>query len=140
MVAAFLLAIWLLLCEGVLVAQVTAVEEMRKAVGRFGITGKTQTQPMAQLSDGLRSRVVFAWLARPVVCLFDIICRLCYWMLSPSPLQWPALARRLRLAGAHCCLLVVDKRRTRSCVSPRCQAETAAYCQVRWDRLCLNCM
>ena len=40
------------------------MEEMRKAVGRFGITGKTQTQPMAQLSDGLRSRVVFAWLVR----------------------------------------------------------------------------
>ena len=47
--------------------QVTAVEEMRKAVGRFGITGKTQTQPMAQLSDGLRSRVVFAWLVRAAV-------------------------------------------------------------------------
>lgn len=42
----------------------TAVDEMRKAVGRFGISGKTQTQPMAQLSDGLRSRVVFAWLVR----------------------------------------------------------------------------
>ncbi len=38
------------------------MDEMRKAVGRFGISGKTQTQPMAQLSDGLRSRVVFAWL------------------------------------------------------------------------------
>ena len=48
----------------VLAMQVTAVDEMRKAVGRFGITGKTQTQPMSQLSDGLRSRVVFAWLVR----------------------------------------------------------------------------
>jgi hypothetical protein len=36
---------------------------MRKAVGRFGITGKAQTQPILQLSDGLRSRLVFAWLA-----------------------------------------------------------------------------
>jgi ATP-binding cassette subfamily F protein 2 len=36
---------------------------MRRAVGRFGITGKSQTQPILQLSDGLRSRLVFAWLA-----------------------------------------------------------------------------
>jgi ATP-binding cassette, subfamily F, member 2 len=40
------------------------VEHARSAVGRFGITGKAQTLPMKQLSDGLRSRVVFAWLAR----------------------------------------------------------------------------
>ena len=32
-------------------------------MGRFGITGKSQTQPILQLSDGLRSRLVFAWLA-----------------------------------------------------------------------------
>ncbi|CAK0734018.1 ATP-binding cassette sub- F member 1 [Coccomyxa viridis] len=41
----------------------TTLEGMRKAVGRFGITGKSQTQPILQLSDGLRSRLVFAWLA-----------------------------------------------------------------------------
>ncbi len=41
----------------------TTLEGMRKAVGRFGITGKAQTQPILQLSDGLRSRLVFAWLA-----------------------------------------------------------------------------
>ena len=41
-----------------------ALEVARSAVGRFGITGKAQTLPMKQLSDGLRSRVVFAWLAR----------------------------------------------------------------------------
>lgn len=53
------------------------MEEMRKAVGRFGITGKTQTQPMAQLSDGLRSRVVFAWLVRNANrCGAE--CRTCY--------------------------------------------------------------
>ena len=40
------------------------LEVMRSAVGRFGITGKAQTLPMKQLSDGLKSRVVFAWLAR----------------------------------------------------------------------------
>ncbi len=41
----------------------TTLESMRRAVGRFGITGKSQTQPILQLSDGLRSRLVFAWLA-----------------------------------------------------------------------------
>lgn len=39
------------------------VEKTRSAVGRFGITGKAQTQPIRNLSDGLRSRVVFAKLA-----------------------------------------------------------------------------
>ena len=49
------------------------LEKMRAAVGRFGISGKAQTQPMAQLSDGLRSRVVFAWLAfkTPHLLLLD---------------------------------------------------------------------
>jgi ATP-binding cassette subfamily F protein 2 len=46
---------------------------MRGAVGRFGITGKAQTLKMSQLSDGLKSRVVFAWLARktPHMLLLD---------------------------------------------------------------------
>lgn len=39
------------------------VEGMRSKVGRFGLTGKAQTCPMRNLSDGQRSRVVFAWLA-----------------------------------------------------------------------------
>lgn len=39
------------------------LEKTRSAVGRFGITGKAQTQPIRNLSDGLRSRVVFAKLA-----------------------------------------------------------------------------
>merc|ERR1711978_217908 len=38
-------------------------DEMRKIVGRYGITGKQQTAPMKQLSDCQRCRVVFAWLA-----------------------------------------------------------------------------
>ena len=41
----------------------TTLEGMRRAVGRFGSSGKAQTQPILQLSDGLRSRLVFAWLA-----------------------------------------------------------------------------
>ena len=49
------------------------LEKMRSWVGRFGITGKAQTQKMEQLSDGLRSRVVFAWLAlkTPHMLLLD---------------------------------------------------------------------
>lgn len=32
-------------------------------VGRFGITGSAQTLKIKHLSDGLKSRVVFSWLA-----------------------------------------------------------------------------
>lgn len=48
-------------------------EQMRRIVGRFGITGKTQTLPMGTLSDGQKSRVVFAWLAykEPHLLLLD---------------------------------------------------------------------
>jgi len=38
-------------------------EEMRKIIGRYGLTGKQQVSPIRQLSDGQRCRVVFAWLA-----------------------------------------------------------------------------
>ena len=38
-------------------------DKMRSAIGRFGITGPNQTMSMSKLSDGLRSRVVFAWLS-----------------------------------------------------------------------------
>lgn len=38
-------------------------EKMRAIVGRFGLSGKTQIMPMKNLSDGQRSRVIFAWLA-----------------------------------------------------------------------------
>merc|ERR1711902_85846 len=48
-------------------------DEMRKIIGRYGITGKQQTAPMKQLSDGQRCRVVFAWLAwqTPHMLLLD---------------------------------------------------------------------
>lgn len=39
-------------------------QEMRKIVGRFGLTGKSQVIPMYQLSDGQKRRVVFAWLSQ----------------------------------------------------------------------------
>ncbi|UYV62225.1 ABCF2 [Cordylochernes scorpioides] len=38
-------------------------EEMRKIIGRYGLTGRQQICPIRQLSDGQRCRVVFAWLA-----------------------------------------------------------------------------
>lgn len=38
-------------------------EDMRKIIGRYGLTGRQQICPIRQLSDGQRCRVVFAWLA-----------------------------------------------------------------------------
>ncbi|WOL18247.1 ABC transporter F family member 1-like [Canna indica] len=38
-------------------------EKMRAAIGKFGLSGKAQVMPMKNLSDGQRSRVIFAWLA-----------------------------------------------------------------------------
>ena len=48
-------------------------DAMRKVIGRYGITGKAQTAPIKQLSDGQRCRVVFAWLAwqSPHMLLLD---------------------------------------------------------------------
>ncbi|XP_047940360.1 ABC transporter F family member 1-like [Salvia hispanica] len=48
-------------------------EKMRAIVGRFGLTGKAQVMPMKNLSDGQRSRVIFAWLAwrQPHMLLLD---------------------------------------------------------------------
>jgi hypothetical protein len=42
-------------------------------VGRFGITGSAQTLKIKHLSDGLKSRVVFSWLAerKPHMLLLD---------------------------------------------------------------------
>lgn len=49
------------------------IENMRRIVGRYGITGKNQTCSMDILSDGLKSRVVFAWIAwkQPHLLLLD---------------------------------------------------------------------
>ncbi|WIA13446.1 hypothetical protein OEZ86_006722 [Tetradesmus obliquus] len=49
------------------------LEKMRSVVGRFGITGAAQTLRIRHLSDGLKSRVVFAWLAQrtPHMLLLD---------------------------------------------------------------------
>lgn len=41
-------------------------EEMRRIIGRYGLSGRQQVCPMKNLSDGQRCRVVFAWLASQV--------------------------------------------------------------------------
>lgn len=41
-------------------------DEQRKYLGRFGVAGAQQVQKMAELSDGQKSRVVFAKLGRDV--------------------------------------------------------------------------
>ncbi|XP_071966119.1 ATP-binding cassette sub-family F member 2-like [Antedon mediterranea] len=48
-------------------------EQMRKSIGRYGLTGKQQVCPMKNLSDGQRCRVIFAWLAfqAPHLLLLD---------------------------------------------------------------------
>lgn len=53
--------------------EVKEIEQMRKIVGRYGITGREQVCPMKQLSDGQRCRVAFAWLAwsQPHLLLLD---------------------------------------------------------------------
>ena len=46
---------------------------MRGWIGRFGVTGDNQTRPMKTLSDGMLSRIAFAWLAKknPHILLLD---------------------------------------------------------------------
>lgn len=53
--------------------EVKEKEDMRKIIGRFGLTGRQQICPIRQLSDGQRCRVVFAWLAwqAPHLLLLD---------------------------------------------------------------------
>ena len=43
-----------------------ARDDLRKYLGRFGVAGAQQVQKMAELSDGQKSRVVFAKLGRDV--------------------------------------------------------------------------
>ena len=51
----------------------TPYDEQRKYLGRFGVSGKMQVQKMDELSDGQKSRVVFAKLGRevPHILLLD---------------------------------------------------------------------
>eukprot|EP00043_Microstomoeca_roanoka_P013405 m.131257 g.131257 ORF g.131257 m.131257 type:complete len:612 (-) comp15742_c8_seq1:1477-3312(-) len=43
--------------------QLVEIEDARRSVGRFGLTGKQQVMPIKNLSDGQCSRLIFAWLA-----------------------------------------------------------------------------
>jgi ATP-binding cassette subfamily F protein 2 len=49
------------------------MEQMRRAIGRFGISGEMQTKKMKFLSDGQRSRIVFSHIAhsKPHMLLLD---------------------------------------------------------------------
>ena len=53
-------------------------EDQRKYLGRFGVSGRMQVQKMKELSDGQKSRVVFAKLGRdvPHILLLDEVCRI----------------------------------------------------------------
>jgi len=53
--------------------QIKEVEEMRRIIGRYGLTGQQQVCPIKNLSDGQRCRIIFAWLAwqRPHILLLD---------------------------------------------------------------------
>lgn len=39
--------------------EIKEVEDMRRIIGRYGLTGRNQTCPMKNLSDGQRCRVCF---------------------------------------------------------------------------------
>jgi ATPase subunit of ABC transporter with duplicated ATPase domains len=54
-------------------------DEWRGFLGRFGISGKMQTTPIKQLSDGQKSRIIFATLClrRPNLLLLDEVRRIC---------------------------------------------------------------
>lgn len=60
---------WLLHCF----PEIKDFEEMRKLVGKYGLTGRQQTCPMRNLSDGQRCRIIFAWMAwqKPHMLLLD---------------------------------------------------------------------
>jgi hypothetical protein len=84
------------------------LEQMRSVVGRFGVTGNNQTLPIKQLSDGLKSRVVFAWLAqvggraggrrgRPGCCTRC----LCPLLLPPAPALATCSAAAVALVHHH---------------------------------------
>ena len=46
--------------------QIKDMEQMRKILGRYGLSGECQVKPIAHLSDGQRCRIIFAWMAQQV--------------------------------------------------------------------------
>ena len=63
------------------------IEAARTAVGRYGLSGKQQTMPIKQLSDGQQCRVIFAWLCWTV-------CRSTYECISLTHLGTASAASR----------------------------------------------
>eukprot|EP00760_Papus_ankaliazontas_P004544 PhM_4_TR11950/c0_g1_i1/m.87325/K06185/ABCF2; ATP-binding cassette, subfamily F, member 2 len=53
--------------------EILTPEPLRSVLGRMGVSGPLQTQPIGTLSDGQMSRVVFAWMAmkRPHMLILD---------------------------------------------------------------------
>nr|XP_039255679.1 ATP-binding cassette sub-family F member 2-like isoform X2 [Styela clava] len=53
--------------------EIKEIEQMRRIIGRYGLSGKQQICPISKLSDGQKCRVVFAWLAsqNPHLLLLD---------------------------------------------------------------------
>lgn len=53
--------------------QLKELDTVRKIMGRYGISGKQQTMPIRNLSDGQKCRVAFAWLAwqQPHMLMLD---------------------------------------------------------------------
>ena len=51
-----------------------SIENVRSVVGRFGVSGQSQTMKIHQLSDGQKARIVFSWIAekRPHFILFGL--------------------------------------------------------------------
>merc|ERR1719273_2747684 len=49
------------------------VDQVRKMIGRYGISGKQQAMPISKLSEGQRCRVALAWVAQqtPHMLLLD---------------------------------------------------------------------
>lgn len=60
---------WMMKCF----PEIKEIEDMRRIIGRYGLTGKQQICPIRNLSDGQRCRVIFAWLAwsTPHMLLLD---------------------------------------------------------------------
>ena len=68
-------------------------EEQRKYLGRFGVSGRMQVQKMAELSDGQKSRVVFAKLGRdaPHILLLGKLRSQCYGLSLLNLYSYPSL-------------------------------------------------
>lgn len=60
---------WMMKCY----TEVKEKEEMRKIIGRYGLSGQQQICPMKNLSDGQRCRVIFSWISwkAPHMLLLD---------------------------------------------------------------------